>query len=218
MKNRLPVASRSTLRPNDLSFLKRAPFWFLEFGNVMSSLAYFFPQLWIPSFAISQGFPSFSGPLALCLLNVAACGGYLLQGMLVDRYHVTVAILVATIGSVVAFFIGWGFSSSEAMLYVFAILFGLSGGGFAGNWAGCANALRKASATLDTGLIISFMCVGKGLASLIAGPISERLLQMGRLRGAEFAYGSEYGIMILFAGIAALLGGTACFGRLLKVL
>lgn len=198
--------------------MKSAPFWFFEVGNVMASLSYFLPQLWIPSFAVAQGFSSFSGPLALCLLNVAACGGYLLQGMLVDRFHVSVAILIATVGSVVAIFIFWGLTASEPMLYAFSIIWGLTGGGFAATWSGCAKAMHSASRHLDTGLVISLMCTGKGIASLISGPISEQLLKATQWHNAEFAYGTEYGGIIVFAGITAMLGGTACLGRSMKLL
>lgn len=218
MKNRLPITHTNRVRPVDLSFVKKTPFWFFEAGNIMASLAYFLPMLWIPSFAASQNFPSISGPLALCLLNIAACGGYLLQGMLVDRYHVTVAICMATVGSVIAILVFWGLTQSQAMLYIFAVLWGLSGGGFAANWSGCAKAMRTSDRSLDTGLVIGFMCMGKGIASLIAGPISEQLLQATHKSGAEFAYGSQYAGIIVFAGVTAMLGGTACVGKVLKML
>ncbi len=218
MQNRLPVTTSSRLRPIDLSFMKRPAFWFFEVGNVMASLAYFLPQLWIPSYAASLGLPSITGPLALCLLNIAACGGYILQGMLVDRFHVTVGISIATIGSMVAIFVFWGLSVSQPMLYCFAIVWGLSGGGFAATWSGCAKAMHTSSSSLDTGLVISFMCTGKGIASLMAGPISEQLLQSTHWRHADYAYGTQYAGIIVFAGIAAMLGGTACIGRTLKFL
>lgn len=217
MKNRLPPSNATKLRPIDLSFMKTAAFWVFEFGNVMASLAYFLPQLWLPSFAADQGFPKFSGPLALCLLNTAACGGYLLQGTLVDRFHVSLAIFVATFGSVVAIFLFWGLTVSQPMLYVFAILWGLSGGGYASNWSGCAKVLRGSCSNLDTGFLISLMCAGKGIASLASGPISAQLLLAGDFN-AKFAYGSHYGSIIVFAGVTALFGGTACIGRLMKIL
>ena len=44
----------------------------------MLSFAYFFASLWLPSYTLSLGFPPFSGALALSLLNLAACGGYLM--------------------------------------------------------------------------------------------------------------------------------------------
>jgi hypothetical protein len=73
----------------------------------MQSIAFFLPQIWLPSFAREIGMPAVAGPLALCLLNLAACGGYISQGVIVDRYHVTVAICFATLGSMLAVFVFW---------------------------------------------------------------------------------------------------------------
>ena len=141
-----------------------------------------------------------------------------MQGVLVDRFHVTVAIAVASLGSMLSILVFWGLTQSQAMLYVFAILWGLSGGGYAACWSGCAKAMRGSCNNLDTGLVISLMCTGKGIASVIGGPLSEQLLGVGDWQGARFAYGSQYGALIVFAGITAMLGGVACAGRLLKVL
>ncbi|KAK4962916.1 hypothetical protein LTR10_000543 [Elasticomyces elasticus] len=218
LKNRLPVTRTRTSRPMDWSFLKAAPFWIFQFGNVTMSLAYFLPSLWLPSFARSMGMPSFSGPLAVCLVNVAACFGYLLQGQLVDRYHVTIAIFMSVAGSVISIFLFWGFATTQPMLYIFALIWGLSGGGFTANWAGCATALKTSSNSLDTSMLISLMCVGKGIGSVVTGPISEALLQVGPWHGAPFAYGSQYGPVIVFTGATAMLGGTACLGKALKLL
>lgn len=184
---------------------------------MMQSIAYFLPQLWIPSFAREIGLPPIAGPLALCLLNLAACGGYISQGIIVDRYHVTVAISVATLGSVLAIFVFWGLTTSQAMLYVFVILWGLTGGGFSANWAGCAAAIRKAGFHVDTGMVISLLCVSKGVGSVVSGPISERLLRVAVWDGVGFAYGTRYGVVIVFTGVSAAMGGAACLGRLVKV-
>lgn len=216
-KNRLPISGSSTFRPLNFAFLKLAPFWIYSFGNMMQSIAYFLPQLWVPSFSREIGLPAIAGPLALCLLNLAACGGYISQGIIVDRYHVTVAICVATVGSVLAIFVFWGLATSQAMLYVFVILWGLTGGGFSANWAGCAAAIRKSGYHVDTGMVISLLCVSKGVGSVVSGPISERLLQISPLDNAGFAYGTRYGAMILFTGLSATLGGIACVGKLVKI-
>jgi len=182
------------------------------------ALAYFLPSLWIPSFSRDMGMPTFAGPLAICLVNVAACCGYLLQGQLIDRLQVTTVIFMSVAGSVISVFLFWGFATSQPMLYVFALVWGLSGGAFTANWAGCANTLKTSSNSLDTSMVISLMCVGKGIGSVVTGPISEKLLQVEPWHGAPFAYGSRYGAVIVFTGATAMLGGTACLGRLFKLL
>ena len=96
MKNRIPPSHNSSFRPLNLSFTKKAPFWIFQFANFMQSLAFFLPQLWIPSFAKALDLPSFAGPLGLCMLNIGAIGGYLLHGFLVDRFEVTAVMLLSS--------------------------------------------------------------------------------------------------------------------------
>jgi hypothetical protein len=110
-----------------------------------------------------------------------------------------------------------GLTTSQAMLYVFVILWGLTGGGFAANWAGCANAIRQSGYHVDTGMVISLLCVSKGVGSVASGPISEKLIHVQPFQDAGFAYGTRYGVMIVFTGISATLGGIACLGRLAKL-
>ena len=141
-----------------------------------------------------------------------------MQGFLVDRFHVTVPIFMSTSVSTLSILVFWGLTSSQPMLYVFAILWGLSGGGYAAVWSGCAKSMSSSTTNLDTGMVISLMCTGKGIASVVSGPLSEQLLRAGDWQNARFAYGSQYGVVIVFAGITAMLGGTACVGRLFKVL
>jgi len=213
-----PASDTKASRWADFYFLKTPSFWLFQFGNVLQSLAYFLPALWIPSFAFSAGLPSESGPLTLCLLNIAACGGYLLQGYLVDRFHVTGVIIVVTLGTTISVFAIWGFATSQALLYVFALTFGLTGGGYAATWAGCAKNLRRLDTRVNTGLVIAFLCAGKGIGVVLSGPISERLLRLVLpWRQSGTAYDSQYAAIILFTGVAAALGGTAGVGRLLKL-
>lgn len=227
MKNRIPPSQVSSIRPLDLSFIKKQPFWWFQAGNFAQSLAYFVPLLWIPSFAASQGFPLLSGTLALALLNIAGCGGLLLQGFLVDHVSVSVVMPGVTLVSALSVFLLWGLTVSQPLLYVFVILWGLSGAGYPAMWSGCAQEMARHEFyssstgaqygyTIDTGLVIGLFCAMKGLASLVSGPISEALLRTKAFNGADFAYGGQYGPVIVFAGVGAMFGGTACIGKLFK--
>ena len=142
------------------------------------------------------------------------------QGMLVDRCHISVAILVVTLGQIIAIFVFWGLTSSQSMLYVFALVWGMFGGGFSATWSGYAPAMKRSnpSAHVDLGLVVALMAAGRGVGAVISGPLSEKLLNIGWHSHASFAYGTGYGILIIFSGIAAACGGTACIGRLLRVI
>ena len=221
VRPRLPIGSANSFRPIEMGFMKKMQFWIFELGNVFQSLGFFLPTLYIPAFALSLGFPDFTGPLALALFNLAFCFGAVLIGTLVDRFHVTVAISVSTIGQMIAVFIFWGLSTSQIMLYFFALLFGCFGGGFSATWSGCVNALQRQepSGHIDSGLIVSLMAAGKGIGAVISGPLSEWLLSIDTWQGhAGYAYGSGYGVLVVFTGVSATLGGTAWIGRLLSLL
>ena len=202
----------------DLAFLRQKPFWIYQVPNIIQSLAGYLPQLWIPSFARAMGLPSFCGPIAVCLLNLAMCGGLLLHGRLVDRFHSTTVILISTICAIISVFLFWGFATNQAMLYAFSILWGLTGAGFPGTWAGYTKDLRRYGRSLDTGLVISLMCAGRGIGSVVSGPLSARLLRVTPWGGAGFAYGSQYGPMIVFTGVCAMVGGSSFVARLLRLL
>lgn len=219
VKGRLPLTAANAFRPVNLSFLGRTPFWVFEAGTILQGLGFFLPALWIPSFALDLGLPTFAGPLGLALYNLAGCIGAVLTGMLVDHFHVSTAILISTIGQMIALFVCWGLSTDQPMLYVFCLLWGVTGAGYSATWSGCAAAMQKKqqSSSIDTGLVIALLASGKGIGAVISGPLSEKLLQEGGKWHAGYAYGSGYGILIVFSGVSATLGGTAFIGRLLRL-
>lgn len=71
---------------------------------------------------------------------------------------------------------------------------------------------------VDLGLVVTLMVAERGFGAVISGPLSEKLLKIGRHSHASFAYGTGYGIWIVFYGIAAACEGTACIRRLLRVI
>lgn len=54
IKPRLPVTSASSFRPIDISFVKHIQFWVFQTGNILQSLGFFLPTLYIPSFALAS--------------------------------------------------------------------------------------------------------------------------------------------------------------------
>ena len=185
----------------------------------MQSLAFFLPALWLPSFTRAIGLPKFSGPLGLALISLATCFGAILVGLLVDRFDVSVAIMISTLGQMIALFVFWGLTNSQPMLYVFAVVWDLFGGGFSATFSGYTTAMNKRSRNshIDTGLIVSLMAAGRGVGAVISGPLSEWLLEHGWKSHAGFAYGTAYGILIVFSGFTAMLGGAGCLGRIFRL-
>ena len=194
----------------DFTFFKHQAFWWYFAGTVLHSFGFFLPSLWIPTFASDYNFPTVAGPLALAIYNVSAFTGTICQGWLVDRYHVKVDLSIITIVGATSIFLFWGLSSVQPLFYIFAIVWGFSGGAYNATWAGFAFDLSSEGFDVDTMFIITLMVTAKGVASLTSGPLSEALygLQLGSSAG--FAYGGGYGAIIIYTGICTLLGGIAC--------
>ncbi|PPJ58834.1 hypothetical protein CBER1_08497 [Cercospora berteroae] len=141
VRPRLPPSAASALRPRDLGFLKRKSFFLFQIGNILQSLGVFIPSLWMPTFALSLGLPSFAGPLSLAFYNGASSVGVIIGGHMSDRFHVSTVILTSTIGCMIASLISWGLTSGQAMLYLFAILWGTFAGMYNATYSGCAKTL-----------------------------------------------------------------------------
>jgi MFS family permease len=220
VKPRLPPAMANALRPQDLSFVTRLPFWLFQLGNIGNALGCFLPSLWMPAFANDINLPSHAGPLSLAFYNSGYGIGGILIGSIADRYHVSVAISITTVGGMIAAFVFWGLATSQAMLYAFAIIWGVVSGGFNATWPGCAAVMRRhePNGNVDTGIVIGIMAAGKGVGEVASGPLSAKVLEAGWTAHANFAYGTAYGGLIVFCGLSAILGGLASFGRLLKMI
>jgi hypothetical protein len=108
-----------------------------------------------------------------------------------------------------------------SMLYIFAMLFGCFGGAFSCTWSGCANEMQRSekNGNVDVSMVVALLAAGKGIGAVISGPLSERLLHLDTWKGhAGFAYGSGYGLLLVFTGVSATLGGTAWLGKMLRLM
>ncbi|KAK5702465.1 hypothetical protein LTR17_022298 [Elasticomyces elasticus] len=221
VKNRLPSRGGGTpaFRLTDLSFLKYAPFWIFQAANIVQALGSYLPMLYISSFAADIGLPPYSGSIALALYSISTCCGCLLLGNLVDRFHVSTVILLATLAQLVAIFVFWGLTNGQAMLYLFAIIYGVFGGAAFVTWPGCAWAIRNAipSCHVDMAFVLSLLTAGKGLGSVIGGPIGIALMNAGWQGEGGSAYSSDFAAVIVFTGVSSLLGGLAWVGRVFRI-
>lgn len=197
----------------DVRFFKSPAFWILQVGNIFQGLGYFMPILYMPSFAADRGWPTLTGTIAVMLCNVSIVVGATSIGWIVDRYHVTTAIMISCVGTVVAVFIFWSFAVYRPMLFIFAIMYGVFAGGFPATWAGCGNPVRRRY-PVENGMIVALFTAGKGIASVISGPVSGALVASDTWKGqAGYAFGSGYGFMIVFSGMTAAFASVGWIGK-----
>jgi MFS family permease len=205
-KPRLPLSQTSQSRSFDMSFWTCSNFLILQSSNIIQSLGFFLPAIYLPTFARSLGATTIQSTITIILLNGAAFVGSLCMGMAVDKYHVVHCLLVSAIGSASGVFLFWGLSTTLAPLYVFCIVYGAFAGCQASAWSAIMRDTKEKRRGADSGMIFASLSAGKGLGNLCSGPLSEALLHIGNWNAAK-AYGSGYGALIAFTGATALLSG-----------
>ncbi|KAI4246336.1 MAG: hypothetical protein L6R40_002004 [Gallowayella cf. fulva] len=207
MKRRLPPPSQSNsvTRRQDWSFTRSPLFIVYSTANIAQGLGFFFPSLFLPSYATSVGLDSRHGALLLALMSLAQVLGQSIFGLLSDKVELNNLLLVSTILAAVAAFTSWGIAYSLAPLVVFALLFGFFAYGFCSLRARMGTAIsEEPTAALATFSIFVFC---QGFGNVLAGPISAVLLTDGvRMDG----YGVwRYKGMVLFTGTCMLLSAAS---------
>jgi MFS family permease len=187
-------------------------------ANIIQASGYYLPNIFLPQFARERfGASPFLATLTIMLFNLSATAGLTIMGALSDRFRSTTCILISAVGSIVTVFLLWGLCTSLPVLYVYSILYGL----FAGCWPSVWPAIIRETSLrgeergwgfVDSMMTYGLLCVGRGVGSLIAGPLSEGLLKGMPLQGQAFAsYGSGYGVLIIYTGLAAVVSGSTFF-------
>ncbi|RFU26217.1 hypothetical protein B7463_g10120, partial [Scytalidium lignicola] len=221
VKPRIPLNSYSatTRRRTSWAFLKRPVFLVLQASNILESFGFFVPGVYLPSYARTLGMSTLAGSSSIVLLNATSVLGQIGLGYLIDRLHVTTVIMISTVGATLSVFMLWGFSVSVPVLFLFALAYGLFAGGFTAIYTGVIKEVQKHDQFAETGTIFGLLAAGRGIGAVSSGPISEALLGPEPWKGvSQFGYGSGYGVLIVFTGVSALLGGISFVGRRVKAI
>ncbi|KAI1133427.1 major facilitator superfamily domain-containing protein [Nemania abortiva] len=226
IKPRLPPSATSHVRRFNLWFLVTPAFLVYQTANIVEAMGFFLPGLYLPTYARSTlGAPSLSAATTILLVNVASVFGCVSMGFIIDRLEVTTCIVLSTIGATLSVLVIWGLSSSLGLLYFFCIAYGLFAGSFTSAWPGIMRDMTQKAQNsnkgpVDPNMVFGFLCAGRGVGNVIAGPLSESLIRGSPWKGeaAAYGYGSGYGSLIVFTGVTALLGGASFVWRRLGLL
>lgn len=206
LKGRLPPSEQSIAGRTDWSCLKKPLFWVYCTSNVIQGLGYFFPSLYLPSYATSIGLRSAQGALLLALLSVSQVLGQFSFGYLSDhKLPLNLLVITSTLTSAVASLVVWGLARSLSVLIIFTLIYGFFGAGYVAMWARMGSAVSdEPTAALAT---FSLFCFGKGIGNVAAGPISASLIQPVIAIGS---YGAmKYQAVILFSGSCMLCSAVS---------
>ncbi|EOA89792.1 hypothetical protein ACJQWK_02791 [Exserohilum turcicum] len=211
LKPRLPVPATSRTRVT-LTFLSNKSFWILQLGNVLQGFGFFVPSIYLPTYTKALGFNHTISSLPVIMINIAAVIGSVTMGTIVDRTHVTTAILISTVGTVLSVFLVWGFSTSLPPLLVFCFVYGLFAGSFTNTWPGILRTVQRSTGQMESSMVFSFLCLGRGVGNVASGPVSEALMKLGNVGGSGL-YATQYGSLVIWTGVSAALGGVSIIGR-----
>ena len=111
-------------------------------------------------------------------------------------------------------FFFWSFAVYTPVLFLFAILYGLTGGGSSATWAGVVQPVREKYPAVDAGMIVTMMAAGKGLGAVISGPLSGVLVSSDTWKDSlGYGFGSGYGYLITLTGVTASFGLIGWCGK-----
>lgn len=204
-KGRLPPSERSQAAKTNWSFIRKPLFYVYGLSTLLYGLGFFFPLLYLPSYATSLGLSATQGALLLSIMSIAQVLGQFFFGYLSD-HNISVKILcsICMVVSTIVVFSTWGIAKALPLLIIFSIIYGF----FASAFSTLRVAMGKAvsddsSSVVATYSIFVFL---QGIGNILAGPLSAGLL----LQTVEK---SEYGIeryknMIIFTG-ACMFGSAA---------
>lgn len=220
LRGRLPIAHHRTGGPGpktDWTFIRSGLFWMYSVSNILQGFGYFFPALYLPSYATSLGLGERSGAVLLAVMSVAQVCGQFAFGFLSDR-KISTNILATTAVTVAAIAVlaMWQLATSLALLVVFAVAYGFFAAGYTAMWARMSTAVCRGDIATAP-MVFSLLNFGKGLGNVFAGPIGGNLVAKG---GSQFGVGDPmaYRWVVLFTGLCMLASAGTIVAKYVKKL
>ncbi|KAJ3498442.1 hypothetical protein NLG97_g1125 [Lecanicillium saksenae] len=201
LRGRLPAPEGASLPPTNWTFLKRPLFWIFGSATLIHGFGFFFPVVFLPSYATSMNISSTNGALLLSLMSIAQVLGQFIFGHLSDK-TVSVNTLTTTCCSVsaIAAITIWGLGKSMALLVIFSLIYGFFGFGFVTLRVAMGRSVTDdPSAVFAMYTILVFL---QGIGNVLVGPLSAALLRDPVSRG-QYAAGRYEG-MVLTTGCTSM--------------
>jgi MFS family permease len=208
-KGRLPPAESAAIARSDWAFVKRPLFWIYGLAILIQGMGFFFPSVFLPSYAASLDLPSVQGALLLAIMSVAQVAGQFAFGYLSDK-TLPVSILATSccVMAAAAALIFWGLAKSLVFLILFSLLYGFFGFGFGTMRVAMGRAVSDDPSTIfATYAIFVFL---QGVGNVLVSPISAALISGNAVR-ERFAVGRFDGVVIL-TGVSSVLAAMVIGG------
>ncbi|KAK9242033.1 MFS general substrate transporter [Lipomyces tetrasporus] len=182
---------RGRLPPSQFASLSRADWAFLK----VQGLGFFFPVVFLPSYAASIDISPIKGALLLALMSIAQVLGQFALGYMSDKnLSVSFLAIACCVAAATASFILWGLAKSMPFLTVFSLIYGFFGFGFGTMRVAMGRAASGDPATVFA--IYAMYVFLQGVGNVLVGPISAALIS-GAVTRERFGAGKYGGIVIL---------------------
>jgi MFS family permease len=181
----------------DWSFLKAPRFWIYNVSNFAMGLGYFFPSLYLPSYASSNGLSTTDGAILLTTMSISQVLGQMSFGYLSDgKLPLDLLAISSTLVAATAVYGCWGIAHSIRLLMTFSLLYGFSAAGYTALWGRMGTSVS--SEPTGAFAAFGFLNFGKGVGNMLAGPVGGALLKEMVHVGS---YGcTKYESVVLFTG------------------
>jgi predicted MFS family arabinose efflux permease len=196
-KGRLPPAEQSAMARTNWSFIGKPLFWIFGISTLVQGLGFFFPALYLPSYATAIGLGSEQGALLLAIMAIFQVMGQFAFGYLSDKkLPVSILAVSCSLMATVATLALWGTARSRALLIIFTMIFGFFGYSFGAMRMAMGKTVSDdPSAAVATYAILVFL---QGVGNVLVGPISNAMFSKG-VRLDEYGI-LKYKSLVIFTG------------------
>lgn len=106
----------------DRTFLKNSSFWITCTSNIAMGLGYFFPSLYLPSYASSNSLSSTQAAMLLAMMSVSQTMGQLSFDYLSDRsIPLDLLMLSSMFIAAISIYLSWGLAHRFRIMAVFSV-------------------------------------------------------------------------------------------------
>ncbi|KAI1321553.1 major facilitator superfamily domain-containing protein [Xylariaceae sp. FL0255] len=215
LKGRLPTSDSASIPKMSWRFLRNPLFWFYSASNILQGFGYFFPGLYLPSYASVLGLGGNDGALLLALMSLSQVGGQFVFGFLSDhKIPLDILACLSTTVAATASLTLWklsGSTDSLPILIVFALAYGFFAAGYTATWARMSTAIADDVTAVP--MVFCLLNFGKGIGNVLAGPIGGLLVFASESSGPP---SSSYRWIIIFTGVSMFASSLTISTRYLR--
>lgn len=221
IKPRIPATSRTVSEPStnpkdadSLGRVVRSPH-FIVFTTAIfaQGLAFFLPNVFLPSYASALSFSQTKADSLLTLISLSQVFGQILLGYVSDKWNPYYPTSLAALISGISVIFLWGPSKGMDRLAPFSLLWGF--------WSASYSVLYTSTCTFltkDAGVgmtVYGIFSMERGIANILEGPIGAWLIGDQDVVVDSFALQKFAGV-VWFTGVCMLVSSLGIFGLLMR--